>query len=210
MTSGARGGIQGRRQLASAAVAAILLGGCAGMGDRPAALATPRLDVVWVASDPAVVDEMLRLAAVGPDDVVYDLGCGDGQIVITAARRYGARGVGIDLDPVRIGEARANAQRAGVSHLVRFVEGDLFEADLRGATVVALYLGEEVNRRLRPKLLRELRAGARIVSHDYDLGDWVPDASTEVRLANRTHRVYLWRVPVCNSCTHDRRPSRAG
>lgn len=194
MTDGVRAGIQVRFRLARAALAVTLFAGCAGAG-VPAAPAGPRLDVVWVASDPAVVAEMLRLAAVGPDDLVYDLGCGDGRIVITAAKRYGARGVGIDLDPARIREARANAERAGVSHLVRFVEGDLFETDLRDATVVTLYLGEDVNRRLRPKLLRELRAGARIVSHDYDLGDWAPAASAEVPLVNRVHRVYLWRVP---------------
>jgi SAM-dependent methyltransferase len=105
------------------------------------------------------------------------------------------RGVGVDLDPARIREARANAARAGVTDRVRFVVGDLFETDLREATVVTLYLGQAVNLRLRPKLLRELRPGARIVSHDYDLGDWQPEATGEVVLANRVHRVYLWRVP---------------
>lgn len=177
-----------------------LLASMLGLGCAPYAPATPAaptraLDVIWVASDMAVVDEMLRLAAVGPGDVLYDLGCGDGRIVVSAALRHGVRGVGVDLDPVRIREARANAARAGVSDRVTFIEGDLFAADLREATVVTLYLGQEVNLRVRPKLLRELRPGARIVSHDYDLGDWVPHGTAEVSLANRVHRLYLWRVP---------------
>lgn len=164
-----------------------------GTPSAPAGTARP-LDVIWVASDMAVVSEMLRLAAVGPGDVVYDLGCGDGRIVVTASQRHGVRGVGVDLDPARIREARANAARAGVGDRVRFIEGDLFATDLREATVVTLYLGQEVNLRVRPKLLRELRPGSRIVSHDYDLGDWSPDATAEVALANRVHRLYLWVV----------------
>ena len=182
--------------LGHAALAAALAAGCA-PGAFPVAdgaIARP-LDVIWVASEMAVVTEMLRLAALQPGDVLYDLGCGDGDIVITAARRHGVPGVGVDLDPARIRQARVNAARAGVTDRVRFVVGDLFETDLREATVVTLYLGQEVNLRVRPKLLRELRPGARIVSHDYDLGDWAPDATGEVTLANRVHRVYLWRVP---------------
>lgn len=181
-------------------VGAPLLAATLGVGCAPGAPAglvgpTPALDVIWVASDMAVVDEMLRLAALVPGDVLYDLGCGDGRIVVSAALRHGVRGVGVDLDPDRIREARANAARAGVSDRVTFIEGDLFATDLSDATVVTLYLGQEVNLRVRPKLVRELRPGARIISHDYDLGDWPPDSSAEVPLANRVHRLYLWRVP---------------
>jgi len=186
-----------RRAFRLAAVwLAAVTGTACGQHTPPVPVGTaPALDVVWVASDMAVVSEMLRLAAVGPGDVLYDLGCGDGRIVVTAAQRHGVRGVGVDLDPARIREARANAERAGVGDRVRFIEGDLFATDLREATVVTLYLGQEVNLRVRPKLLREMRAGARIVSHDYDLGDWPPDDTAEVALANRVHRLYLWRVP---------------
>jgi SAM-dependent methyltransferase len=161
---------------------------------RPPA-AMPNLDVIWVASDLAVVMEMLRLAEVGPGDLVYDLGCGDGRIVIAAARRFGARAVGVDLDPDLLGQARRNAVAAGVGDRVTFRQQDLFATDLRDATVVTLYLSPEANRRLRPKLQRELRPGTRIVSHDYDLGDWPPEQAVEVPLAERTHRVFLWRVP---------------
>jgi SAM-dependent methyltransferase len=155
----------------------------------------PSVDVVWVASDLAVVMEMLRLAEVGPGDVVYDLGCGDGRIVITAAQRFGARAVGVDLDLELLGQAWQNALAAGVGDRVTFREHDLFLTDLSEATVVTLYLSPEVNLRLRPKLLRELRPGSRIVSHEYDLGDWRPDRTVEVPLAERTHRVFLWWVP---------------
>jgi SAM-dependent methyltransferase len=151
-----------------------------------------RLDVHYQPTGPAVVDAMLRLAAVGADDVVYDLGCGDGRIVIAAARKTGARGVGIDLDPERIREANANAKLAGVADRVRFARADLFATDFREATVVMLYLLPELNLKLRPKLLAELRPGARIVSHMHDMGDWKPEAT--VRIGNRV--VFLWRVPA--------------
>jgi SAM-dependent methyltransferase len=153
----------------------------------------PSLDAPWVASAPAVIAVMLSAAEVGPVDVVYDLGCGEGEIVIAAALR-GARGVGVDLDPERITNARANAARAGVTDRVTFIEQDLFKTDVRPATVVTLYLGPEVNRRLRPKLLRELRPGTRIVSHDFSLGDWPPERTILVRQLPG-HRVLLWRVP---------------
>jgi SAM-dependent methyltransferase len=148
-------------------------------------------DVLYVPTPPDVVDAMLALARVTRDDVVYDLGSGDGRIVIAAARRYGARGVGIELQPTLVAEARANAVTAGVDDRVTILEADVFATDLSRATVVTLYLLPSINERLRPKLLRELRPGARIVSHDFVIGDWTPDAVTRVR--NRT--VYLWRVP---------------
>lgn len=149
-----------------------------------------------MASDLTVVMEMLRAAEVGPGDVVYDLGCGDGRIVIAAAQRFGARAVGVDLDADLLSEAWRNAVKAGVGDQVTLRQQDLFVTDLSQATVVTLYLSPEVNRRLRPKLLRELRPGSRIVSHEYDLGDWQPEQIIEVPLTARVHRVYLWRVPA--------------
>jgi len=122
-----------------------------------------------------VVLEMLRMAKVTKDDVVYDLGCGDGRIVITAAKVFGARGTGIDIDPERIKESTQNAVKAGVTDRVRFLQQDLFATDLREATVVFLYLLSELNEKLRPKLLRELRPGSRLISHEFDMGDWKPD-----------------------------------
>jgi SAM-dependent methyltransferase len=152
-------------------------------------------DVIWVPSDLLVVNEMLTLAGVGADDVVYDLGCGDGRIVIEAARRFGARGVGVDIDPKLVREARRNAERAGVADRVTILEQDLFTTALADATVVMLYLSPAINLRLRPKLLRELRPGARIVSHEHDLGDWRPEKTIVVSLPERNHYVFLWRVP---------------
>jgi ubiquinone/menaquinone biosynthesis C-methylase UbiE len=154
------------------------------------------LDVIFVATDLEVVHAMLEAAQVGPGDVVYDLGCGDGRIVVTAARRYGARGVGVDLDPERIREARENAARAGVGDRVTFLLRDLFATDVSAATVVALYLSPEINLRLRPRLLRELRPGSRVVSHQFDMGDWLPERSLEVAVAGAARRVFLWRIPA--------------
>ncbi len=153
-------------------------------------------DVPYVPTPYEVVEEMLRMAKVTADDVVYDLGCGDGRIVITAAQKYGARGVGVDIDPRRIQESQANAAKAGVTDRVRFIEGDLFQVDIREATVVTLYLLPDVNLRLRPKLLRELRPGARIVSHDYDMGDWEPDDVVKVPGPTYQHTLYYWVVPA--------------
>ncbi|HEU4370657.1 MAG TPA: methyltransferase domain-containing protein [Methylomirabilota bacterium] len=166
-----------------------MAGGCA-----PVSPDGPRLDVVWVPSSPEVIKVMLEVAKVGPGDVVYDLGCGEGEIVIAAALR-GARGVGVDLDPERIVNARINAARAGVTDRVRFITQDLFTTDVSPATVVALYLGPDLNRRLRPKLLRELRPGTRIVSHDFSMGDWAPERTVTVPQAPG-HQVLLWRVPA--------------
>ena len=150
-----------------------------------------RPDVIFVPTPNAVVDRMLELAAVTRDDVVYDLGCGDGRIPITAAQRYGARGVGIDIDPQRILESRENAVRAQVEDRVRFIEGDLFEADVSEATVVTLYLLTSLNAKLRPKLWKELAPGTRVVSHGFDMGDWEPEQRA---YAGRTS-VLLWHIP---------------
>jgi SAM-dependent methyltransferase len=135
--------------------------------------------VPYVPTTEPLVDYMLELAKVGKDDVVYDLGCGDGRIVITAAKRFGARGVGIDINPERIKEARANAREAGVEDKVKFMVGDLFKANFRDATVVMLYLLPDVNVALRPQLWRQLKVGTRVVSHDYHMGDEWPPERTE-------------------------------
>jgi SAM-dependent methyltransferase len=177
--------------------ALLLLAGCASATWEPAGgsdTSTTALDVIFVPSAPEVVEAMLTLAKVGPSDIVYDLGCGDGDILVAAASSRGARVVGVDLDPVRIRRARHNAALAGVTHRAVFMEQDLFATDVSQATVVTLYLSPEVNARLAPKLMRELRPGTRIVSHDYTLGDLPPDQTVEVPLV-RTHRVFLYVVP---------------
>lgn len=148
-------------------------------------------DVPYVPTPPAVVDGMLELAGVKPGDVLYDLGSGDGRIVVTSARRFGVRGVGIDINPERIQEAEANARAAGVQDLTEFREQDIFKADFGEATVVTMYLLPSVNNRLKPKLLSDLRPGTRIVSHAFDIEGWEPARVTEV---NGT-TLYLWVVP---------------
>lgn len=148
------------------------------------------LDVPYVPTNQEVVEAMLKLANVKKGDVVYDLGCGDGRIVITAARDYGATGVGVDLDPQRIKEARENARTAGVTNKVKFVEGDLFKTDFSKATVLTLYLFPEVNLKLRPKIL-QMKPGTRIVSHAFDMGDWEPEQT--IRVGSST--IYFWTVP---------------
>ena len=148
-------------------------------------------DVIFVPTPNEVVDKMLEMAKVTSKDVVYDLGCGDGRIVITAAQKYGVRAVGIDIDPKRISEANANAKAAKVTDKVRFVEGDLFEADIGEATVVTLYLLTRLNEKLKPKLLKDLQPGTRVVSHAFDMGDWVPEQKALVGASS----VYLWRIP---------------
>jgi SAM-dependent methyltransferase len=152
------------------------------------------LDVPYVPTHERAVEEMLKLAQVKKDDVVYDLGCGDGRIVVTAARQYGARGVGVDIDPQRIKESNENARKAGVTERVKFVQSDLFKVDLKDATVVTLYLLPEINLKLRPKLFRELKPGTRVVSHDFDMGEWKPEKTVRVR-ADREHTLYLWTIP---------------
>jgi precorrin-6B methylase 2 len=148
-------------------------------------------DVIYVPTPPDVVKAMLDTAGVTKKDVVYDLGCGDGRIVIAAAKEYGARGVGIDIDPTRIREAKANAAAAGVAERVRFMQADLFETNLRPATVVTLYLLESLNLKLQPKLVTELKPGTRIVSHAFSMGSWTPDRKLDVN----GRRVYLWTIP---------------
>lgn len=150
------------------------------------------LDVWYVATPHEIVNRMIDEAKVRPGDVVYDLGCGDGRMVIAAAKKFGTRGVGIDLDPARIKEARANAKAQGVDQLVTFRVADLFQTDLREATVVMLYLLPEVNRRLKPKLFAELRPGARVVSHDFDMGrDWPADRYVKLG----SDGIYMWVMP---------------
>lgn len=153
-------------------------------------------EVPFVPTPEVVVDKMLELGKVDKKDVLYDLGSGDGRIVITAAKRFGTRGMGVDIDPQRIKEAKENAQEAGVTDLVSFKQGDLFQTDLSKATVVTLYLLPDVNLRLRPKLLEELKPGTRVVSHNYHMGDWKPEQTVTVTSSgNRQHTVYVWTVP---------------
>lgn len=151
-----------------------------------------KLDVWYVPTTAEVVDRMLDLAKVKPLDVVYDLGCGDGRIVIAASKNFGARAIGVDLDPARIREANANAKKAGVDKFVTFKVEDLFKTDLRDATVVTLYLLPELNKRLMPKLFAELKPGARVVSHDWDMGKSWP-ADKYVKLGG--DGIYLWIMP---------------
>ena len=183
-------------------LAVLLLTGCAlSTTTAPTAAQTttapatpPKLDVVWVPTPPEVIAVMLEAAKVGPNALVYDLGCGEGEILIAAAKR-GARGVGIDLDPERIKNAKINAEKAGVADKITFIEQDLFKTDIKPATVVTLYLLPELNQRLMPTLMRDLKPGTPVVSHDFDMGDWKPEQSHEVQV-RRTHRVYLWRIPA--------------
>jgi SAM-dependent methyltransferase len=142
------------------------------------------------------VRALLELASVTSKDVVYDLGSGDGRIVITAARELGARGVGVEIDPALVAESRATARRLRLTERVRFVEQDLFQTDLGEATVVTLYLSADLNRKLRPKLLAELKPGSRIVSHDFDMGDWTPERVVRVWDDGREQVLYLWTVPA--------------
>jgi SAM-dependent methyltransferase len=157
-------------------------------------------DVPYVPSTPDAVRDMLKLAEVKKGDVLYDLGCGDGRIVIAAAKTYGVRGVGIDINPVRIAEARENAKKEGVENLVRFEENDLFEAKFGEATVVTLFLLPQVNLKLKPRLLEQLKPGTRIVSNTFDMGDWSAEKEANVEGTDEdsylSHHLYLWRVPA--------------
>ena len=176
-----------RRDFLLAGLAAGAAAGCSTPGIK--------LDAPYVSTPEAVVKAMLRLADVSAGDVVYDLGCGDGRIVIAAARDHGARGVGIDIDPRRIAEANAGARSAGVEGRVRFVVQDLFQTDFSEATVMALYLYPELNARLRPKLLAELRPGARVVSHQFAIAGWDADRRETVWDGIEAHHIFAWVVP---------------
>jgi SAM-dependent methyltransferase len=158
-------------------------------------------EVPYLPTTQVAVEAMLKLAGVTDKDVVYDLGCGDGRIVVTAAKLYGAHGVGIDIDPQRIREANENAKKAGVERLVRFEENDLFKANIREASVVTLFLLSSVNARLRPKLLAELRPGTRVVSNTFDMGDWKPEKEFTVDTGDDgyfSRKLYLWTIPPRN------------
>lgn len=158
-------------------------------------------DVPYVPTTEAAVAAMLKLADVKKDDIVYDLGCGDGRIVIAAAKTYGARGAGIDINPQRVSEAKANAKKAGVENLVRFEENDLFLADFHEATVVTLFLLPNINLKLRPKLMEQLKPGTRVVSNTFDMGDWKAvkefsvDDDPNDEDTGLSKRLYLWIIP---------------
>ena len=180
-------------------LALALAPGCTAPGPAdpaaPVATAPPPLrepDVRYEPTPPRVVRRMLRLAEVGPGDVVYDLGSGDGRIPIAAAREFGARGVGIEIDPALVARSEANAREAGVAERVAFHNADLFEAEIGEATVVTLFLYPDVNLRLRPRLLAELKPGTRVVSYWHDMGDWKPERTVRTEKA----RIYLWRIPA--------------
>jgi ubiquinone/menaquinone biosynthesis C-methylase UbiE len=160
---------------------------------RPQRLRQP--DVIFVPTPPETVDEMLRQAHLKKGDVLYDLGSGDGRIPIAAAKQYGVRAVGIDIDPKLVAESNEAAKREGVDKLVTFRNEDLYAADFRDATVVTLYLSDTLNVMLRPKLLRELRPGTRIISHDFRMGDWQPEKTIRVPWKNLYRTVYVWTVP---------------
>jgi ribosomal protein L11 methylase PrmA len=149
-------------------------------------------DVPYVPTPQEVVNAMLKLADVKAGDFVIDLGCGDGRIVVTAAKDFGARGMGYDLNPVRIREANENADKAGVKDKVKFVEKNLFEAEIKQASVVTLYLLPSVNEKLKPRLLAELKPGTRVVSHAFDMGDWKPQQTLDVN----GRKMYLWVIPA--------------
>lgn len=174
------------RGLAGLLLLAVLAAGCA---------TTPGVEAPYVQTPASVVTAMLRLAAVGPADVVYDLGSGDGRVVIAAARDFGARGVGVELEPRLVAESRGIAARAGVADRAQFVQQDIFVTDVSPATVVTLYLGADLNARLRPRLLAQLKPGSRIVSHDFPIAGWEPLRTITVQGPDRSHTLYLWTVP---------------
>lgn len=186
------GGVRPKRWLA-VLVSAVAIAAASGCDQSPApgrvALRAP--DVVFEPTPHSVVAEMLKLARVGANDVVYDLGCGDGRIVIAAAKR-GARGVCVDIDPQRITESRASAQRAGVADRIRFLNQDLFDTDIGDATVVTLFLWPSVNLKLRPKLWRELKPGTRVVSYIHSMDDWSPQEMQTVEGARGPRKLFLW------------------
>ncbi len=170
----------------------LLLGAASPWAFAAAAGAPPKRLPPYVLTTPTLVGHMLRIADVRPGDIVYDLGCGDGRIVIEAAKRFGCEGHGVDINPQAVAVARGNAKAAGVDNLVTFTHGDLFDLDISRATVVMLYLFAEMNLRLKPKLFRELAAGVRVVSHDFDMGKgWPPDKQYDFG----TDAIYMWIMP---------------
>ena len=170
------------------AILALMLAGCAA--------GAPRAPEVQYEPTPMdVAQAMLALAEVGAGDLVADLGCGDGRIVIEAVRRHGARGLCVDIDPRRIAEAQRNAVAAGVAERITFLNQDLFAVELRGVTAVMLFLSPAFNRKLRPKLERELAPGARVVSHWHDMGPWQPSRTLRIRSDGRERPIYLWTMP---------------
>ena len=175
-------------------VSAIAIAAAGGCEQAPApgqeALRAP--DVPYEPTPHAVVAEMLKLARVSANDVVYDLGCGDGRIVIAAVKQFGARGICVDIDLQRITESRANAQRAGVAERILFLNQDLFETDIGDATVVTLFLWPSVNLKLRPKLWRELKPGTRVVSYIHGMDDWSPQEARNVEGARGPRKLFLW------------------
>ena len=168
-----------------------------------------RPDVIYYPTPDETVAEMLRLANIKRGDVLYDLGSGDGRIPIAAAKQYGIRAVGIEIDPKLIAVARERARAAEVSDLVTFSNADMFRTDLREASVVTLYLSNKINLLLRPKLLRELRPGTRIVSHDFHMGDWEPQQVVRVPWNGNLYRtIYLWTVPARKKTQRGRKIDR--
>jgi SAM-dependent methyltransferase len=197
------------------ALLAALPAAAGGLGSAGSALFAARahaqelkLDVPYAPTNFTLIDSMLRIANVTPADYVVDLGSGDGRINIAAARDWGAPGIGYEIDPARVRDAVELARIAGVSDRVRFTEQNLFDADISKATVVAIYLGAKVNLRVRPKLLSELRPGTRVVSHDFDLGEWKPDL--HIRLRDYGSNVYFWWVPARLAGTWSLRFERPG
>ena len=180
------------RLLATAIAIAMPLTATTAQSAAPAARPARTPDVVYVPTPQPVVDAMLKLANVKKGDVLYDLGSGDGRIPITAAKRFGVRAIGIDIDPERIAEAKENAKKAGITNLVTFRNADLFTSNISEASVVTLYLLDTLNLKLRPKLLRELKPGTRIVSHAFTMGDWEPQQTQEVD----GRMIYFWTVPA--------------
>jgi ribosomal protein L11 methylase PrmA len=162
------------------------------LAQAPARKPSQQPDVIYVPTPHEVVDDMLRLANVRKGDVLYDLGSGDGRIPITAAKKYGVKATGIDIDPERIKEANENARKAGVTNLVQFKQEDLFKTEFKDATVITLYLLPQLNEKLRPRLWAELKPGTRIVSHQFEMGDWKP----EKKLESNGRTIYFWTIPA--------------
>ncbi|MEB3288610.1 MAG: methyltransferase domain-containing protein [Leptolyngbya sp.] len=154
----------------------------------------PRPDIAFIPTPSDAVAAMLALAELTPSDRVYDLGCGDGRLLIQAASVYGVRGVGVDINPDLLAQARLDADAAGVGDRLSFIQGNLFEADVRQATVVLIYLLPHLNLRLRPHLLSQLQPGSRIISHQFDMEDWTPDVTVKLEPSEEDSVLYRWRV----------------